>query len=131
MTWRYPDVDWVVAYHDELMKAQGHPAELMDRGKLEGALERPRAEAFGAEAYPAAAEKCAVLLQGVAIAHAFKDGNKRAALGSMLSLLELNGYPIDASEAGLFDLVIGVTTGTLREVEDIATRIRELFKLAD
>jgi death-on-curing protein len=63
------------------------------------------------------------------IAHPFLDGNKRAAVGAMLSFLELNGVPLVADEDPLYDFVIAVTTGELREVDEIAARIRELFKL--
>lgn len=128
----YLSVDWVLAYHQELMAAMGQSSSLLGReahGKLESALFRPAAEAFGTEFYPALAEKAAVLLQGLLIAHPFTDGNKRAAVGSLLSFLELNGASIDADEDALYDFVIAVTTGELREVEEIAARVRALFRL--
>lgn len=82
---------------------------------------------FGKDAFPSLAEKAAALVQAVVIAHAFTDGNKRAAVGAMLSFLELNGAPLSADENALYDFVIAVTTGELREVEDIAVQLPLLF----
>ncbi|MCP6769515.1 type II toxin-antitoxin system death-on-curing family toxin, partial [Klebsiella pneumoniae] len=83
----------------------------------------------GTEAFPTVAEKAAVLLQGILIAHPFMDGNKRAGVGAMLSFLELNGVELTAPEDPLYDFVIAVTTGELREVHGIAQQIRQLFSL--
>lgn len=130
MSVRFVSIEWVEAYHERLMELQGQQAMLMGdqgRAKLESAIARPQATVFGEDAFPSLAEKAAALLQAIAIAHAFTDGNKRAAAGAMLSFLALNSVPMTADEAALYDLVIAVTTGELREVEDIAARLRVLF----
>ena len=127
MNVRYVTVEWVIPYHQRVMEEQGREAVLMAPEKLAAAVDRPSAEAFGAEAHPTLAEKAAALVQGIAIAHPFMDGNKRAAVGAMLSFLQLNGVPLSADEDALYDFVIAVTTGELREVEEIAGRLRELF----
>ena len=124
---RYITVEWVIAYHQRLMEEQGRDAVLMAPEKLAAAAGRPSAEAFGTEAHPTLAEKAAALMQGIAIAHPFMDGNKRAAVGAMLSFLQLNGVPLTADEDGLYDFVIAVTTGDLREIDEIAERLRALF----
>jgi death-on-curing protein len=121
--------EWVVAYHREVMLSSGSSPLLVAPEKLESALYRPQAEAFGTEAYPTLDAKAGALLQGLLIAHPFLDGNKRAAVGAMLSFLELNGVALGADEDLLYDFVIAVTTGELREVPDIAARVRDLFKL--
>jgi len=90
-------------------------------------LDRPRAEAFGAEFYQTLAEKAAVLLQGILIAHPFIDGNKRAGLGCMLAFLRMNGVTFVPLADPLYDFVLQVTTGELREVEDMASCLRKLF----
>lgn len=45
----------------------------------------------------------------------------------MMAFLELNGTAMPDDSDHLYDLVIAVTTGELREVADIAERLRELF----
>ena len=125
---RFVTVDEVIAYHDALFHADGKAsAPLLQPGKLESGVLRPQATAFQAEAFVTLAEKAAALLQGVSIAHPFFDGNKRAALGAALLFMELNGVHTIADQDRLYDLVIAVTTGALRDIDEIAPRLRELF----
>lgn len=124
----YLTLDDVLALHESLYTSQGmQPVALIAHGKLESAVMRPRSEAFGEEFFPSLAEKAGALLQGIAIAHPFLDGNKRAALGAMLLFLRMNGVSYRVPDDPLYDFVIAVTTGELREVEDIAARLRQLF----
>lgn len=57
------------------------PAEVAvrDIGLLESAVARPRASAFGEDAYPTLHLKAAALLESLARNHALVDGNKRLA----------------------------------------------------
>ncbi len=59
-------------------EAIGAPA-VRDVGLLDSAAHRPRASAFGNDAYPAFHEKAAALLEAVVRNHALVDGNKRLA----------------------------------------------------
>lgn len=47
----------------------------------------------------------------------------------MLSFLELNGVELTADEDALYDLVVAVTTGELREVDEISARLHRLFEV--
>jgi death-on-curing protein len=127
---RYLKPENLLSYHAELMAEQGQRSLLMGEdglGKLEAALMRPQATVFGEDAFPTLVEKAAALLQSLAIGHPFTDGNKRAAAGATLAFLQINGVAPQADETALGDLVLAVTTGELREVDDIAARIREVF----
>jgi death on curing protein len=123
----YLSVQQVLVIHHEVMADEGQQAVLIAPDKLESALLRPQAEAFGEEFFPSLAEKASVLLQGIVIAHPFLDGNKRAGLGAMLMLLRLNRIRTVPDLDELYEFVIAVTTGELREVEEIADRVRVLF----
>ncbi|MGH2633735.1 MAG: type II toxin-antitoxin system death-on-curing family toxin [Tepidiformaceae bacterium] len=128
MSWRYLRYERAVLIHDRLMAEEGQrPEPPLHPGKLESALHRPRAEAFGEEFFPTLAEKASVLLQGIVIAHPFVDGNKRVGLGCMLAFLRMNGLPFVPLTDTLYDFVLQVTTGELREVDAMAARLRELF----
>ena len=109
------------------MLDEGQQAVLVAPDKLESAVLRPQAESFGQEFYPTLAGKAGALLQGIVIAHPFMDGNKRAGLAAMLMFLRTNGIRSVPDLEGLYDFVIAVTTGELREVEAIAARVRNLF----
>ncbi len=84
---------------------------------------------FGEEAFPTLALKAAALLHGIVTGHPFLDGNKRAGLGGTLLLLGQNGVTTWPTADEVVDLTLAVATGELREVEEIAARIRTLFAL--
>ena len=71
---RYLTFAQVLSIHRESMRREGQPAVIIAPEKLEAALARPQASAFGEDMFPTLAEKAAALLQGIAIAHPFLDG---------------------------------------------------------
>ena len=94
-----------------------------DVGLLESALARPRASAFGEDAYPDLDTKAAALLHSVARNHALVDGNKRLALAATIAFYGLNGRRLTLTNDEAYDLVIDIATGTLDEIADIAARL--------
>ena len=67
-------------------------------------------------------------MESLVIAHPFMDGNKRIAFGAMDIFLEWNGViAVAESEDDVYQLVLAVATGELREVSEIAGRLRALF----
>src|SRR4051812_28985923 len=97
-----------------------------DVGLLQSAVSRPSASMFGEEAYADLFDKAAAVLQSLAVNHPLFDGNKRTAWLSCVTFLRLNGVQlmpdIDAAER----LVVGVATGDVREVPEIAKGLRAL-----
>jgi death-on-curing protein len=73
-----------------------------DYGLLEAALARPRATAFGKDAYPDL------------------DGNKRLALAGVIAFYGLNGRRLTLTNDAAYDLVISVAAGHLDTVDAIA-----------
>jgi len=95
-----------------------------DYGLLESALARPRASVFGEDAYPDLHLKAAALLHSLARNHALVDGNKRLAWTACRTFLAINDQWISAPEDDRFDFVIGVATGVLADLVEIAGRLR-------
>jgi len=89
---RYLTLAEVIGQHERLMRAYGQDSVPMDEGKLEAAVMRPRQAAYYEEA--SLARQGALLLAGIAQAHAFADGNKRLALLSCATFLRLNGLGV-------------------------------------
>jgi death-on-curing protein len=79
--------------------AVGHILQVSDYGLLDAAVARPRATAFGIDAYPDDFAKAAALLQSLARNHALVDGNKRTAWAAAWTFLFINGV-----ELGAFDV---------------------------
>jgi death on curing protein len=103
----------------------GDEPAVRDYGLLESALTRPRASAFGQDAYATLDEKAAALLHSLARNHALIDGNKRLALGGLIAFYGLNGRRLTLTNDAAYDLVIAVATGELDEVTDLARTLRD------
>ena len=100
----------------------GSPA-VSDIGLLDAAAHRPRASAFGKDAYPTVHEKAAALLEAVARNHALVDGNKRLAWAAALVFYDLNGFELEASSVDdAVELVVTVATGN-PELTKLAERL--------
>ena len=102
----------------------GSDVALRDAGLLEAAVARPRASAFGADAYPDLHSKAAALLLSICQNHALIDGNKRLALAATIVMLGVNGWKLTLTNDEAYDLVIAVTSGELAEVAEVAELLR-------
>jgi death-on-curing protein len=117
----YIDLDDLL---DIAREAVGEDAVVGDYGLLESALARPRTSVFGRDAYPDLHLKAAALLHSLARNHALVDGNKRLAWTACRTFLAINGQWISAPENERFEFVIGVATGALADLENIAEQLR-------
>lgn len=97
---------------------------LRNRAGLESALARPAQHAHYEDADLAL--QAAVLAHGIAEGQPFIDGNKRLALVSMLTFLEINGYRVQASDPELADWILDLAAGTTPK--ELASRIRAALK---
>jgi death on curing protein len=110
--------------------AVGHAAEVGDYGLLDAAVARPRATAYGVDAYPDLYSMAAALLQSLARNHALVDGNKRTAWASAWTFLYINGielssdYDVDAAEAFVND----VAQVSALAIDDIARKLMSFTK---
>lgn len=111
--------------------AVGEDVAVRDYGLLESALARPRASVFGEDAYPDPHLKAAALMQSLARTNALADGNERLAWTACRTFLAVNGLWISAPEDERFGFVIGVATGALSELDEIAGRLRAWSHGAD
>lgn len=102
----------------------GSDVALRDAGLLEAAVARPKASAFGADAYPDLHSKAAALLLSICQNRALIDGNKRLALAATIVMLGVNGWKLTLTNAEAYDLVIAVTSGDLAEVAEVAELLR-------
>ena len=105
----------------------GDPPPLRDVGLLEAAASRPRASAFGEDAYPDLWTKAGALLQSVVKSHPLVDGNKRLGWLATATFLELNGIEVaQATNDDVYELVVRVAAGHLG-VNEIAQGLRALL----
>jgi death-on-curing protein len=113
----YLRIESLVAY----VEAKG--GVIVDFGRLDAALARPKAGYGDYEAYPTIELKAAALLHSVVCDHALVDGNKRLGVIALMAFLDLNGRDLDLAEDDFYDLVMDIATGKERDVHAIATRL--------
>ncbi|SEC00082.1 type II toxin-antitoxin system death-on-curing family toxin [Streptomyces melanosporofaciens] len=107
----------------------GQRIAVRDLGLLSSAVHRPQSQMFGIEAYADLFEKGAALLQSLAVNHPLVDGNKRMAWMCTVVFLDLNGTEmLDVDQDEAYKLVVGVASGALEDVADIASRLRRLHE---
>ena len=120
---RYLTVAQVVSVHDHVQ-----PGPIRDIHALTSAVMQPQASWDGNPMYPTVLDQGAVLLRGLALAHAFLDGNKRTAWASSQLFLAMNGVPLyDVPPLQATDFVVSVVEAHV-EVLDIATWFRDRLK---
>jgi death-on-curing protein len=104
----------------------GDPPPVRDMGLLEAAASRPRASAFGEDAYPDIWTKAAALLQSIAKSHPLVDGNKRLSWMATAVFLDLNGRGVaGVPNDQVYDFVMSIAAGD-EDVPTIASRLRSL-----
>lgn len=81
---------------------------IKDEHLLNSAVNRPKQNVFGQDAYPSMYEKAAALYESLAKNHPFYNANKRTAFAGLYMFLRQNGYMI--------------TVGT-QEAEDFTVRM--------
>ena len=123
MEWVWVTAAVVLAVHDEQIAEHGGAAGTRDPGLLESALARPQNVA----AYDPNADIAALAAAyafGIARNHPFVDGNKRAALLSIVAFLGLNGIDFIADEAEAVVIIRDLAAGQ-GDQENLARWMRD------
>jgi death-on-curing protein len=105
-----------------------HEVVVLDHGLLAAAAARPRASAFGEEAYPDLHSKAAALLQSLDQAQALEDGNKRLAWAACRVFLGMNEVWFHGTEDEAVELGRAVSRKDLNGIDEIATALRVYFR---
>lgn len=104
-------------------RATGAQVEVRDLGLLASAAARPRASAFGAQAYPTLHDKAAALLHSTVRNHPLVDGNKRLGLAAVIAFYGLNGRRLTMTNDEAYGFIMAVAAGELDDVDVIAARL--------
>src|SRR5213075_956823 len=108
---QFPTLDEALAIHAHQIGRYGGTLGLRDRGLLESALAMPPATFGGEFLHPSLPEQAAAYLFHLVKNHPFVDGNKRVGLAAALTFLGMNGVWVDATNAELIELTLGVAEG--------------------
>ena len=106
-------VEIVREIHAEAIAKFGGSDGVRDSALLESAIAAPQASFGGKSPYRDLAEMAAAYLYYLCRNHPFVDGNKRAALGSCIVFLRLNGVEPAPDGPEWEELVLGIAAGRL------------------
>jgi death-on-curing protein len=111
--WIFLDRTIVEQLHTMQIELFGGAFGLRDEGALESALARAVNKAnYGCDDI---IELAAAYLYGLAMNHAFIDGNKRIAIVAAAVFLMDHGYEIETTDANLFSFVLSFAAGEIDE----------------
>ena len=119
-------VEIVREIHAEAIARFGGSDGVRDIALLESAVAAPQASFGGKSPYRDLAEVAAAYLYYLCRNHPFIDGNKRAALGSCIVFLRLNGVEPRPDGPKWEELVLAIAAGSL-DREQATTRLCELL----
>ena len=107
--------DQIIKLHEAIYERYGGDVGVLNDGLLDSALQVPFQTFGGEELIPDTKEKIVRLAFGLIKNHAFRDGNKRIGALVLLTLLELNGYKVNATNAEFADIIMGVAASVKDE----------------
>ena len=119
-------VEVVQEIHAEAIGLFGGSAGIREMALLESAVAAPQASFGGESVYTDLAEVAAAYLFFLCRNHPFVDGNKRAALGSCIIFLRLNGVEPQPDSQAWEDLTLDVAASRI-DREQTTTRLRALL----
>lgn len=117
---KYLTIKDVLLLHNLAIDESGGSHGLRDLGLLESAIARPESTYGGEELYPSLLEKAGALMHSLLMNHPFIDGNKRTAVFSAMTFLELNGISFIAEQKEVVIFAVRVAEEKL-STEDIAS----------
>ena len=106
----------VLALHEQLLDEHGGLSGVRDRAIVDAALDRPRNQwHYGGERDLFAL--AAGYADAIANNHPFNDGNKRTALMCAYTFLAANGWEVDADEAQVVVMTVGLADKSVPAVK--------------
>ena len=104
----------ILNFHSQL---ENKSTGVRDLRLIESAVNAPFQTFGGQDLYPTIFDKAAQLAYGLTENHGFIDGNKRAAIHSMMVYLLLNDLDLTAGEDELFQISMGLAAGKISSNE--------------
>ena len=116
--------DQIIMLNEAIYKRYGGDVGVLNDGMLDSALQTPFQTFGGEELYPETKDKIIRLAYGLIKNHSFRDGNKRIGALVLLTLLEINGYHVNASNEEFADIIMGIAASEKGD-EDLKKWVEE------
>lgn len=116
--------DQIIKLHEAIYERYGGDHGVLNEGMLDSALQAPFQTFDGEELYPETKDKIIRLAYGLIENHSFRDGNKRIGALVLLTLLELNGYRVKATNKEFADIIMGIAASEKNE-DDLKAWVKD------
>lgn len=103
-------LEQLLQIHALVVDTTGGSIGLRDLGRLEAAIATQTQNVFGVELYPTVTEKTAAIIRSIIADHPFVDGNKRTAMLTGLTLLEINNVRFTAQTGEIENFAVQIAT---------------------
>ena len=100
--------DQIIMLHEAIYERYGGALGVLNEGMLDSALQAPFQTFGGEELLPETKDKIIRLAYGLIKNHSFRDGNKRIGALVLLTLLEINGYHVSATNEEFANIIMGI-----------------------
>jgi death-on-curing protein len=124
---KYLTVSDVLLLHNIAIDEFGGSHGLRDLGLLESSVMRPQSTFDGVDLYQTIFDKSAAMTHSLLLNHQFVDGNKRTAMFSMMTFLELNGYEFIADQNEIVEYALYIENSQ-PEIEEISKWLKKHTK---
>lgn len=124
---RWIDSTLAIAIHDRQLAEHGGASGVRDENLLESALARPQQMFAYSDSEPDLADLASALAHGIARNRPFVDGNKRTAMVTCETFIDLNGGTLYAEDVELFSLFLELAEGQL-STNDFAAWLRSRLR---
>ena len=108
----------ILLLHNMIYERYGGDVGVLNEGMLDSTLQTPFQTFGGEELIPDTKDKIVRLTFGLIKNHAFRDGNKRIGALVLLTLLDLNGYHVKATNSEFADIILGIAASE-KDEEDL------------
>ncbi len=110
----------VLMLHRCIFERYGGAYGVRDEGLLDSAMEAPFQTFAGQDLYEGDVVKIVRFCYGLISNHPFHDGNKRIGALVLLTLLDLNGFCLDATNEEFAGIIYEVASGSQgKDVDDL------------
>jgi death-on-curing protein len=103
-------LEQLLEIHVLAINATGGSAGIRDLGRLESAIATQTQNIFGEELYQSINNKATALIRAIIADHPFIDGNKRTAMLTGITFLEINGLNFVAKTGEIEDMAVSIAT---------------------
>ena len=103
-------LEQLLEIHSLAIDATDGSAGIRDLGRLEAAIATQTQNVFGEELYSSIVDKAAALIRAIIADHPFVDGNKRTAMLTGITFLEINSLSFVAKPGEIEDFAVNIAT---------------------